>query len=222
MFESNFPREWAEEILKRIQRQFGTQFDKLYPQRANQNADDYQDDMILMACEVLDGLNAEDIKTGLAKMRSEEWCPTIPKFRALCEKTSSWLTPDEAWAQVQCAADDRNTVVWTEQAQQAWAACQPLIEIGDKFSAARCFKDAYKRAVDEASLRGMKPIYQVSLGYDQNQRITVVREAESKGMISQKEAVFQIGYIEQEKAAKPEFVQSKLAEIWAMLEQGNA
>lgn len=172
--------------------------------------------------ECLSGVSAEQLARGYDRLKTSTFCPSVSEFRAWCSPNADWLTPDEAWAQVQCAADDRNTVVWTDQAQQAWVACQPLIEIGDKFSAARCFKDAYKRAVEAASLRGIKPIYQVSLGYDQDQRITVVREAESKGMISQKEAVFQIGYIEQEKAAKPEFVQSKLAEIWAMLEQGNA
>lgn len=222
MFESSFPREWAEEILKRIQRQYGSQFDKLYPMKPGQDEDQYENEMILMACEVLEGLTPENIKLGLNKMRSEQWCPTIPGFRGMCEPMSDWLTAEEAWAKVQAAGDDRNTVVWNEQEQAAWAACQPLIEIRDMFSAARCFKDAYKRELDSAMVHGKRPVYSVSLGYDQGQRVEVVRDAEKRGLLTNADATKAIGYIEEAKAPTPDFVRAKLADIWNQLESGNA
>ena len=190
MFESTFPRKWAEEIISRMQRYYRAKFSATFPVVEGQTAKQYEDDLITTACEVFEGLTPDDIKRGLARMKRSTFCPVFPEFRGWCEPESEdWLGAHEAWAiaEKSIGFDGQElTVIWTEQMAQAFSRCEDLIKTGDKYQRAeakKIFCDAYDRLVTQAKDQGLKPIYITSLGTDKDQQITAIKQAEVEGFL---------------------------------------
>lgn len=152
MFEPSFPREWAEEILKRLQAWYGTAFDREYP-IGSRSQEQYLNDMVLMACEVLDGLTGDQIKTGLAKAKSAPWFPNLPKFRSLCEQGGEWFTPEEAWAKALVGWNGGEVTI---QIRKAMDLVGRIYDNEGQKAAARAFKDIYARQVQEDQEAGRK------------------------------------------------------------------
>lgn len=195
MFESTFPRKWAEEIISRMQRYYRAKFSATFPVVEGQTAEQYEDDLIATACEVFEGLSPEDIKRGLARMKRSTFCPTFPEFAGWCEpKTDDWLGSHEAWAiaEKSIGFDGQElTVIWTEQMAQAFSRCEELIKTGDKYQRAeakKIFCDAYDRLVSQAKDQGLKPIYVTSLGTDKDQAIAAIKQAEVDGFLTAPDA----------------------------------
>lgn len=191
MFESTFPRKWAEEIISRMQRYYRAKFSATFPVVEGQTAEQYEDDLIATACEVFEGLSPDDIKRGLARMKRSTFCPTFPEFAGWCEpKTDDWLGSHEAWAiaEKSIGFDGQElTVIWTEQMAQAFSRCEELIKTGDKYQRAeakKIFCDAYDRLVTQAKDQGLKPIYVTSLGTDKDQAIAAIKQAEVDGFLT--------------------------------------
>lgn len=89
----------------------------------------------------------------------------------------------EAWAIAIGAADERNTVVWTPEIAQAWAAACPLYGC-DKFGARKAFEEAYQRATRTA-IGEHKPVtWKPSIGWDAQVRDTALTEAVAKGLLT--------------------------------------
>lgn len=147
-----------------------------------------------LASEMVDqyqGLSIEDFNRGIARMKREEWPPTIPAFRAWCEPESEeWLGAHEAWAiaEKSIGFDGQElTVVWTEQMAQAFNRCEDLVKTGDKYQRAeakKIFCDTYERLVVQAKDKGIKPVYVTSLGVDKEQAIVAIQQAELSGFLS--------------------------------------
>ena len=199
MFESTFPKKWAEEIISRMQRYYRAKFSATFPVAEGQTAEQYEDDLITTACEVFEGLSPDDIKRGLARMRRSTFCPTFPEFAGWCEpKTDDWLGSHEAWAiaEKSIGFDGQElTVIWTEQMAQAFSRCEELIKTGDKYQRAeakKIFCDAYDRLVTQAKDQGLKPIYVTSLGTDKDQAIAAIKQAEVDGFLPAPEAALQL------------------------------
>ena len=199
MFESNFPRKWAEEIISRMQRYYRAKFSATFPVAEGQTAEQYEDDLITTACEVFEGLSPEDIKRGLARMKRSTFCPTFPEFAGWCEpKAGDWLGSHEAWAiaEKSIGFDGQElTVIWTDQMAQAFSRCEELIKTGDKYQRAeakKIFCDAYDRLVTQAKDQGLKPIYVTSLGTDKDQAIAAIKQAEVDGFLKAPEAALQL------------------------------
>ncbi len=199
MFESTFPRKWAEEIISRMQRYYRAKFSAAFPMIDGQTAEEYEDDLITTACEVFEGLTPDDIKRGLDRMKRSTFCPVFPEFRGWCEpQTSEWLGAHEAWAIAEKSVGfdgEELTVIWTEQMAQAFSRCENLVKTGDKFQRAeakKIFCDAYDRLVDQAKDQGLKPEYKTSLGTDADQRITAIQQAELEGFLPAPEAQAQL------------------------------
>ena len=191
MFESTFPKKWAEEIISQMQRYYRAKFSATFPVAEGQTAEQYEDDLIETACEVFEGLSPEDIKRGLARMKRSTFCPTFPEFAGWCEpKTDDWLGSHEAWAiaEKSIGFDGQElTVIWTEQMAQAFSRCEELIKTGDKYQRAeakKIFCDAYDRLVTQAKDQGLKPIYVTSLGTDKDQAIAAIKQAEVDGFLT--------------------------------------
>ena len=199
MFESTFPKKWAEEIISRMQRYYRAKFSATFPVVEGQTAEQYEDDLIETACEVFEGLSPEDIKRGLARMKRSTFCPIFPEFAGWCEpKIDDWLGSHEAWAiaEKSIGFDGQElTVVWTEQMAQAFSRCEELIKTGDKYQRAeakKIFCDAYDRLVTQAKDQGLKPIYVTSLGTDKDQAIAAIKQAEVDGFLKAPEAALQL------------------------------
>ena len=199
MFESTFPKKWAEEIISRMQRYYRAKFSATFPVAEGQTAEQYEDDLITTACEVFEGLSPDDIKRGLARMKRSTFCPIFPEFAGWCEpKTDDWLGSHEAWAiaEKSIGFDGQElTVIWTEQMAQAFSRCEELIKTGDKYQRAeakKIFCDAYDRLVTQAKDQGLKPIYVTSLGTDKDQAIAAIKQAEVDGFLKAPEAALQL------------------------------
>ena len=195
MFESTFPRKWAEEIISRMQRYYRAKFSATFPVVEGQTAEQYEDDLITTACEVFEGLSPEDIKRGLARMKRSTFCPTFPEFAGWCEpQTDDWLGAHEAWAiaEKSIGFDGQElTVIWTEQMAQAFSRCEELVKTGDKYQRAeakKIFCDAYDRLVTQAKDQGLKPIYVTSLGVDKDQQIAAINQATVDGFLTAPDA----------------------------------
>ncbi|NWK75702.1 hypothetical protein HYG93_15820 [Acinetobacter sp. SwsAc6] len=191
MFESAFPKNWAEEIISRMQRYYRAKFSATFPMIEGQTAEQYEDDLIATACEVFEGLSPDDIKRGLTRMKRSTFCPTFPEFAGWCEpKTDDWLGSHEAWAiaEKSIGFDGQElTVIWTEQMAQAFSRCEDLVKTGDKYQRAeakKIFCDAYDRLVIQAKDQGLKPIYVTSLGTDKDQAVAAIKQAEVDGFLT--------------------------------------
>lgn len=89
----------------------------------------------------------------------------------------------EAWAIAIAVADERNTVVWTPEIAQAWAAACPLYGC-DKFGARKAFEEAYQRAV-RAAIAECRPVaWRASIGWDSSARDTALTDAVTKGLLT--------------------------------------
>ena len=93
------------------------------------------------------------------------------------------LLPAEAYALALSSADDRATVVWTNEIAEAWAIAAPLLSAGDKFGARQAFIEAYARVTGEARALRQQPVVQVSLGHDPEGRTRAIQEALAAGRL---------------------------------------
>lgn len=88
---------------------------------------------------------------------------------------------DEAWATAMLALDEAETVVWTQEASQAFEVARPLLEIHDKTGARMAFRDAYERITRDNRASGIKARWIASLGWDAERRTTVLTAAVEAG-----------------------------------------
>lgn len=94
------------------------------------------------------------------------------------------LGPEEAWALALRSSDEAETVVWTPEISQAFAAARPVLDRGDKVGARMAFREAYERIV-AAARADMVPVRWVpTLGHDPERRDLVLAEAIAEGRLA--------------------------------------
>lgn len=190
---SIFTTEHAARLMNKMKAFYGKKYAE---QWGDIPAADIADAMV----ECLQGLTQEDFKRGYMRMQKSTFCPTIPEFRAWCEpKADDWLGAHEAWAiakdSIEFGTGREMTVIWTEQAAKAFEKCADLVATGDKFQLAeakKIFVSIYERLVTEAKDQGLKPVYNVSLGVDPDQRISAIKQAEVAGFLTTQETQLQL------------------------------
>lgn len=79
---------------------------------------------------------------------------------------------EEAWASI--PADESVTVIWTAEAQDAYAVCAPVLATGDRVAARMAFKEVYQRLLLTARDAGGPIKWAISLGHDVEQRKRVL------------------------------------------------
>ena len=90
---------------------------------------------------------------------------------------------DEAWATALDAMNEAETVVWTNEAQQAFAIARPVLKSGDKTGARMAFRDAYERIVRDNREHGKPCTWSASLGWDKERQAVALKRAESSGLL---------------------------------------
>lgn len=188
-----FTKEDAQRLITKMRINYGKKF-------IDQWSGVHENELKQAMVEAYQGLSMEDFARGYARMLQEQWPPTIPEFRSWClPKSSDWLDAHEAWAiaknSIEYGTGREMTVVWTEQAAKAFEKCADLVATGDKFQLAeakKIFVSIYERLVTEAKDQGLKPVYNVSLGVDPDQRITAIKQAEVAGFLSTQETQLQL------------------------------
>lgn len=188
-----FTKEDAQRLITKMRINYGKKF-------IDQWSGVHENELKQAMVEAYQGLSMEDFTRGYARMLQEQWPPTIPEFRSWCmPKSSDWLDAHEAWAiakqSIEYGTGRELTVIWTEQAAKAFEKCADMVATGDKFQLAeakKIFVSIYERLVTEAKDQGLKPVYNVSLGVDPDQRITAIKQAEVAGFLTGPETQLQL------------------------------
>jgi len=132
-----------------------------------------------------------------------------------------WLSANEAWALALPAADEAQSVVWTEEISKAWAVALPILDAGDKVGARMAFIPAYERLVKQAQAEGREAQWQVSQGWDPQLRKAAIEKAVFAGLLPppKPEPVLQIAgpsgnpMSEEEREANRQRMAGKLREL---------
>lgn len=139
---------------------------------------------VLIMVDDLAGYDFQAVMVALTRCRRE--CTgrlTLKMVLDLLAPAGGWLTANEAWSMALPAADERNTVVWTQEASKAWSVAQPLMEVGDKVGARMAFIAAYDRHVGAARSEGRQPVQEISAGWDAAGRELAIQQAQIAGLL---------------------------------------
>lgn len=134
-FAVSFPVEVAEKVLNRISDVYGAEFGKKFAGYSNE-------ELTTLACTVLSGLTPTDIARGVVRMNSEEWCPSLPKFRSWCEQGGEWWTADQAWAKAMMFESDPTTKI-TTLTRQSLLEVRHILSVEGQKAAHYAFRDIY-------------------------------------------------------------------------------
>ena len=145
-FAVSFPVAVAEMVLDRIGSVYGAEFSKKYAGYSD-------DELVQLACTVLDGLTPADITRGVLRMNSEEWCPNLPKFRSWCEQGGDWWTADMAWAKAMQFESDPLSEI-TTLAKRSLDEVRHILNVEGQKSAHYAFKDIYIDYLRRAKEKG--------------------------------------------------------------------
>lgn len=97
------------------------------------------------------------------------------------KKESLFPTPDMAWALVQRAFDEDDTLIWTDEMRLAYGQIYQMPD--SQSSKRRAFVDFYQRLVAESVAQGKTPKWEVSLGHNPQLRVQRVQEAVRDGYL---------------------------------------
>lgn len=98
-----------------------------------------------------------------------------------------WMTADEAWAIALKLTNEDTTVVTTDVILECLPVASALMP--DKVAARMAFRQAYERILLEGKDYGRIPKVTISLGFEKDQRESVVQEAVISGLITSQQAV---------------------------------
>ena len=105
----------------------------------------------------------ESLRKACAKCRRElKHRLTLSDILERLQANDVRYTAEEAWAKL--PKDESFGALITNEMEQAAEGVWGLLELKDKFSAARAFKEAYERIVKENRELGVKPKWRVSMG----------------------------------------------------------
>lgn len=91
--------------------------------------------------------------------------------------------PEEAWAIALRSVDEADTIVWTAECVEAWAAARVVFQTGDEVGARMAFREVYNREVDSARRAGIPVEWSASLGFDVERRNVAIQAAVEAGRL---------------------------------------
>ena len=167
-FAVSFPVAVAEMVLDRIGSVYGAEFSKKYAGYSD-------DELVQLACTVLDGLTPADITRGVLRMNSEEWCPNLPKFRSWCEQGGDWWTADMAWAKAMQFESDPLSEI-TTLAKRSLDEVRHILNVEGQKASHYAFKDIYidylRRAKEKGRIQELwvRPKEAKAVGFNEGNR----------------------------------------------------
>lgn len=163
---STFPKAWAIGVINKMQDYFEARFENTFKKRVGENDQQYIDRLVNTTCEILDGVTAEQIKIGLATMKTAKYCPVMPEFKNWClggndnaihasyRHKSAALANIEAWL---C----NDTTPITNAEREAYNRCYEMFNQlkwnysdRQKFHTYDAFKAFYEEVVKEFVAQG--------------------------------------------------------------------
>lgn len=143
------PLEIGDLVLAVMQKRYGFEFNKKFDS-------EYGDKHVLRAamCEILTGLNQDDIQRGLLRMRHQKYCPSLSVFRELCE---DWKGENEAWADALTWRKNKKHQITVLTKQAYDSISEMFVDTDNNNVAARnlestgyAFREVYRSLVDKA------------------------------------------------------------------------
>lgn len=104
---------------------------------------------------------------------------TLAAILQRVQSTDGRLERDEAWSIALTSADERETVVLTDEIAEAMSVARPVLDAGDKVGARMAFLAAYDRLVADARRAAVPARWSVSLGHDPELRARAIEQAVS-------------------------------------------
>ena len=160
---SDFARPWAMGVIDKMQKYFGARFDNAYPKRNGISEEQYMEDLISTCCEVLSGINQDQIKHGMDMVKRSKFCPVFPELREWCEDyvKSSYKPKLSALANINTWLSDSSTSITNAEReaynrvydafnQMQWASNHEKA----KYHAYESFKEVYLEVVKEFISKG--------------------------------------------------------------------
>lgn len=146
-----------------------------------------------------------------------DFAPAPNGIAARCKLMDGRPDENEAWAVALSSRDERETVTWTGEMQEAFNLCRPVLDSGDEVGARMAFKDAYNRLVLAARAANLPAKWSVSAGWDAERRELVVARAVAAGLLSGPQPHLALGYEGDMQPGRPEGLQ-RVLEAVAQLE----
>jgi hypothetical protein len=126
----------------------------------------------------------EEILKALARCRKE--CKTFPTVADVTARIDDGRPGvEEAWAML--PKSEADSVVWTQEMAEAFAACAPLLD-SDLVAARMAFKETYTTTLAAARNENRPTKWTVSLGHNVSHRESVLSDAVAKKRISIEDA----------------------------------
>lgn len=124
------------------------------------------------------------LKEALHRVRMEGTSRLTPKVLLdQLDAINGRLGADEAFALVLKAKDETQTVVWTDEVAQAWAAVYSMVQSKDQVGARMAFKQAYERIAQDARAQLKRPVPAFTLGTDPELRRVAITQAHEQGRL---------------------------------------
>lgn len=139
-----------------------------------------------------------------------DFAPVPNSIVARCKLMDGRPEENEAWAIALSSRDERDTVLWTAEIQEAFSLCRPVLDTGDEIGARMAFKDAYIRLVQTARANNKPAQWNVSEGWDTERRGLVVARAVQAGLLAAPPAHLALSYEGDTKPGRPEGLQRLL------------
>ena len=157
----------------------------------------YQKTVSALAMKIYwDGLQAyplaavEDaIRAHITDEKAGKWMPLVADLTAQIRRTDpgdGHPGPDEAWGIVaKIMSSEAETAALTEEMREGWAACSPVMDLGDEVGARMTFREVYTRAVARSRAASQSPKWSMTLGTSPELRQLGIEAAIKAGRISQ-------------------------------------
>lgn len=125
------------------------------------------------------------VSMALTTYRDEngEFAPVPAGIAKRCKLMDGRPTADEAWAIALTSRDEAETVVWTEEAAEAFGLCRSVLDVGDEIGARRAFIEAYSRFVTVSRGVGRPVKWGASIGWDSAKREVALTKAQTAGLL---------------------------------------
>lgn len=150
---------------------------------------DMTPESIRIIADDLSGYGADMIGKALKRVRLE--CQRLTPAAILERLDDGRVSAEEAWSRI--PQSEYESVCWTQEAQTAWAVAAPLLEAGDKVVARFAFAEKYRDEVRKARGECLPPKWTVSLGLDQQQRETCLKQAVESNKLGREYALGLLG-----------------------------
>lgn len=166
-------------------------YDKPYPQAEH----------LRLMFDLLSDLSLNDVEGAInAHVNDTErgkFLPKVADIRAQIEIKMKEIdgrpTPDEAWDIALQMMDEHKSVITNYEISEALGSVRAILDANDKYAARQAFKENYSKRVKTARNERKRARWYVSLGIDETERETAIREAVARNMLPKNTATQLLG-----------------------------